>query len=83
MADFNVLHQAMESRGFTRTITSDQGNEYYLPRATYVGKSTSHTKEQILDLAKQAVLQTSKTAEILVVEYSGCTWSNLTPVRKG
>ncbi len=35
LADFNVLHQAMHAKGFSQTITSDDGVEYRLPKATY------------------------------------------------
>jgi environmental stress-induced protein Ves len=80
MADFNVLHQAMASKGFSQTIKSDGNTEYHLPRATYSVK-TSSARSQVLASAKQAVAQTGKTAEILVVEYSGCSWDGLKPVK--
>lgn len=81
MADFNILHQSMTTRGFVQTIKGSDGAEYYLPRATYFISSTSD-RSQILERSKQAVLQTGKIAEILVVEYVGCTWSGLKKVQK-
>lgn len=79
MTDFNVLHQAMEARGFQRTITGSDGKDYYLPRATYFISSSSD-KSQVLASSKQVVAQTGKTGEILVVEYKSCTWSGLKAV---
>jgi len=79
MADFNVLHQAMEACGFERTITGSDGKDYYLPRATYFISSSSD-KSQILASSKQAVSQTGKTGEILVIKYASCTWSGLKEV---
>lgn len=81
LSDFTILHQAMSSMGFSQKISSDDGKEYHLPRATYLGKTSSHTKSQILELAKKAVAQTGKTSEIFVAEYSGATWVGLKPVK--
>ena len=80
MSDFNTLHQAMANKGFSQTIVSDNNAEYHLPRATYLAKTFS-SRSQVLASAKQAVAQTGKTAEILVVEYSGCSRDGLKPVK--
>lgn len=71
----------MSGKGFSQTITADSGKEYYLPRATYLAKTSTHNRSQILEMSKQAVAQTNRTAEILVVEYTGCSWSDLKPVK--
>jgi len=71
----------MKIKGFSQNIISQSGKEYHLPRATYFGESTTHTKSQILELAKQAVSRTGKRAEILVVEHSSSVWSDLAPVK--
>lgn len=81
MADFNLLHQAMQSKGFGHTIRGSDNKEYYLPKATYHANSSSQNRNAILEIAKQAVAQTGKTAEILVVEYVGCVWSGLKEVK--
>lgn len=80
-SDFSILHQAMNSNGFSQTMVFDSGKEYYLPKATYKIKKSSYTVSEILALSKQAVAQTGKTAEILVVEYTSCAVSGLTPVK--
>ena len=81
MSDFDILHRAMAARGFVQTISGSDGNDYYLPRATYHTSSASD-RSQILESCKQAVSQTGKTAEILVANYTGCSWSGLRLVRK-
>jgi len=80
MADFNVLHQAMAKKGFSQIIKSSENTEYHLPRATYTIKTTS-ARSQVLASAKQAVAQTGRSAEILVVEYTACSWDGLKPVK--
>ncbi len=78
--NFEVLHRAMASEGFSRTITSDDGASYHLPRAEY-DIYTTMTRSEVLNSAKRAVTTTGQTAEILVTEASGRTWSGLTPVK--
>jgi len=80
LTDFALLHQAMSNNGFSQTIRASDGKDYYLPKATYLTTSTS-TRSQVLESAKQAVSQTKRTAEILVVEYSGCSFSGLKSVK--
>lgn len=79
-SDFVTLHGMMEGEGFDRFITSDDGVTYHLPRAEY-NISTSGSRSNVLEAAKRAVKGTGKTAEILVTESAGRTWSNLTPVK--
>lgn len=80
MADFDVLHLAMKNKGFSRTIRASDNKDYYLPRATYYTTS-SQSRSSILEIAKQAVAQTGKSGEILVVESAGCSWSGLHEVK--
>ena len=80
MNDFNLLHQAMDNKGFSKIITSDDGRDYYLPKATYLINTTSN-RSRVLEAVKSAVSITRKTAEIIVFEYSSSSWSGLTPVR--
>lgn len=78
-SDFISLHSEMEGRGFRRLITSGEGVTYHLPRAEY-DISTIRSRSEVLDLAKSSVAVTGKTAEILVTESAGRTWSGLTKV---
>lgn len=79
-ADFEILHNAMEMKGFKKTITSNDGVEYHLPRAEY-NISTSSDKSIVLKAAEDAVIKTNKKAEILVTESKSRTWSGLSKVK--
>lgn len=74
--DYEVLHAAMERRGFSRLITSDKGTTYHLPTAEY-NHSGSKTRSQVLDLAKAAASETNKRFAVLVTESNGRTWDGL------
>ena len=75
--DFETLHRAMQSEGFSKLITADGGKTYHLPRGEYT-ISTSKDRSQVLDATKRAVEVTRQSAEILVTESAGRTWSGLT-----
>lgn len=75
--DFTTLHQAMANEGFSKLITSDGGTIYYLPRGEYT-VTTSKSRADVLADVKRAVKATKDSAEILVTESLGRTWSGLT-----
>ena len=75
--DFENLHIYMQKEGFSKLITSDGGKTYHLPRGEY-NILTSKDRSQVLDAAKKAVDATGESAEILVTESAGRTWSGLT-----
>lgn len=77
--NYEALHGYMQSAGFKRTITSDDGTTYHLPDAEYDYSGTA-TKAQVLEKAKAAAARTGKTCSVLVTESSGRTWSGLTKV---
>ncbi len=74
--DFETLHRAMTQKGFGKLITADSGITYHLPRGEYDIQITSD-RSQVLNAAKQAVQTTGQSAEILVTESTGRTWSGL------
>jgi len=74
--DFETLHRAMQSEGFSKLIVSDAGKTYHLPRGEY-DISTSRNYTQVLEAAKRAVAATGQLAEILVTESTRRTWSGL------
>ena len=74
--DYEVLHAAMEQRGFSRQITSDDGVTYHLPTAEY-NYSGSKTRSRVLELAKEAASETNKKYAVLVTESKGRSWSGL------
>lgn len=79
-SDFEILHRAMELSGFKKTIKSNDGTEYHLPRAEY-NISTSVSRSAVLKLAENAAAKTYKKAEILVTESGGVSWSGLDKVK--
>lgn len=75
--DFKILHSAMENEGFSKLITSDNDKVYHLPRGEY-NISTSKDRSQVLKAAERAVQATGESAEILITESLGRSWSGLT-----
>ena len=76
--DYETLHAAMERRGFSRFITSDEDATYHLPTAEYDYKGAK-TRSGILALAKAAANETNRKYAVLVTESKGRTWTGLTP----
>ena len=74
--DYENLHAAMEDAGFSRFITSDDGQTYHLPMAEY-DRSGNLTRSQVLNQAKAAAASTGKNSAILVTESTGRRWSGL------
>ena len=66
----------MERQGFSRQITSDDGNRYDMPWAEYDGTATL-TSMQVLDIAQVAANSTGKTNAILVTEAKSRAWRGL------
>lgn len=77
--DYETLHAEMESRGFSRTIQSNEGVWYHLPPAEY-DFDGNQDRSQVLALAKAAAAVTSKTAALLVTQTTGRTWLGLEKV---
>ena len=75
-ADYNRLHSAMEQRGFSRIITSDDGLRYHLPTAEYLNDHASSI-QSALDAAVQAASMTGRPAAVLVSEAQRLSWNNL------
>lgn len=74
--DYEILHAAMERRGFSRFIKSGDGITYHLPTAeyNYIGSKTS---DEILALSRAAAAETRKKYSVLVTESSGRKWYGL------
>jgi hypothetical protein len=75
-ADYDQLHAAMEQRGFSRRITSDDGRTYQMPWAEYNG-SGNFTSVQIRDIAKAAADSTGKQSAVFVTEAVSRAWVGL------
>lgn len=74
--DYDKLHAAMESNGFSRTITGDNGTVYKLPTATYFGEATA-TAEQVRKHAADAAFATWKSCAVFTCEFVNSSWSGL------
>ncbi len=75
-SDYEVLHAAMERRGFSRYIKSDDGKTYHLPTAEY-NRGGVLTLSQVRDSASAAASETGKTFAVLVTESAGRNWIGL------
>jgi hypothetical protein len=78
-ADYDSLHNAMQMRGFSRQITSDEGHRYHLPWAEYDG-SAALSSTQVLNIAQTAANSTGKRHSVLVTEAKSRAWSGLPKV---
>lgn len=74
--DYGKLHAAMEKKGVTRTIESDDGTVYQLPTAEYNFIGTE-TRKEVLELAKNAAATVRPKYAVLVTQSAGRTWSGL------
>ena len=80
-ADYDQLHAAMEQKGFSRRITSDDdGRTYQMPWAEYNGTGTVNST-QVRDIAKTAADSTGKQNAVFVTEAVSHAWIGL-PVAK-
>jgi hypothetical protein len=79
-ADYDALHKAMETEGFSRLIKSDAGTWYHLPTAEY-NRIAELTRAQVLESAKRAATKTKKSFAVLVTESNGRNWEGLQEVR--
>ena len=77
-ADYDVLHAAMEQKGFSRLITGNDGQTYHMPWAEYNG-SGSLTSAQVRDIARDVANTTGKSNAVLVTESTTRAWVGLTP----
>lgn len=68
--------------GFSRFITSDDGQTYHLPTAEY-DRSGDLTRSQVLSQARAAANSTGRDNAVLVTESKGRTWNGLQKVEGG
>lgn len=77
--DYEKLHIEMGKENFTKTIKSDSGTEYHLPRAEY-NKEGNYTRADVFESAKRAASKVVKKYSVLVTESNGRTWYGLDKV---
>jgi len=78
--DYEILHESMQSEGFTRTITGEHGIEYHLPEAEY-NKTGNFKPEDVRTSAKKAANKTGRKSAILVTASTGSYWTGLDKVK--
>jgi hypothetical protein len=78
--DDELLHTAMEKRGFLPQIQGDDGTSYELPNATYVMQNTDVTLTAAQDLVIAAAAETEFEYSLIVVEFDNTLWTNLEPL---
>lgn len=78
-ADYETLHTAMEAKGFSRQIRSDDGIIYQLPLAEY-NCSGNLDSSHVRDIAREAANSTGKSNAVLVSEAPSRSWIGLQKV---
>jgi hypothetical protein len=75
-SNYEALHGYMETVGFSRTITADDGRKFQLPPAeySYVG---AEAKQQVLEAAKRAAAQTGLNFAVVVTAGESVIWEGL------
>ena len=75
--DYMRLQSAMERRGFSRTIKSDEGIVYVLPDAEYDREDDTLTADLVLNDAIGATRTVTEQFSVLVTEAVRRMWSRL------
>jgi len=68
--DYDSLNEEMETAGFSLTMKTVKGVEYYLPTGEYIIEGGQHTMEKVLEKAKQVAHATMHTHSILVSRFT-------------
>lgn len=74
--DYQALHDAMEAKGFVRTITGDDGKTYKLPNAMYYVSSNLSTS-QICTAANEAANSVWTSCRVFSCEAPSSSWNGL------
>lgn len=73
---YEILHDEMKKKGFTRTIKSTSNKVYYLPSAEYNIKSSLNIDE-VTNIAWEVIKKTNHKGEVLVTEVLSRRWRGL------
>jgi len=77
--DYENLHKAMASAGFSRALLSDNGPAVLLPSGQYFGVGEL-TASQVSEFAQAAALKTKKGFAVFVSDFTNAAWFGLDPV---
>lgn len=75
--DYESLHGSMQSRGYSRTIASDNGVVYKMPTGTYVARNSNAAIDVALSAAGAAAQETGKCSPVIVADWTQVTWQGL------
>lgn len=76
---YDILHKAMESKGFIRTIKDSDGTTYHLLTAEYYAEG-DFTIQDVVNAARSAANETSKKYSVFTSEFTKASWYNLDEV---
>lgn len=76
--EYRLLHGEMATRGFMKSITTDDGREYQMPDGEYIIETTL-TRFQVIERAKQAASANGFSFDVLVLEVVGALQYGLDP----
>lgn len=74
--DYQTLHDAMEAKGFARTIKADNGAVYKMPHAMYYVDSNL-TASQVREHASKAADSVWAKNRVLTCEAPSMSWTGL------
>ena len=77
--DYEVLHDEMAQRGFTRQIQGNDGVEYQLPTGTYVVQDTDATLQTAYNAVEQAAAATEFEYSLIVTDWNNAQFTGLEP----
>jgi hypothetical protein len=75
--DYVRLHASMKQRGYSRTISGEDGVLYQLPGGSYFTTGSSANLEVALRAAVDAAKETGKQSAVMVTDWRAATWSGL------
>jgi hypothetical protein len=75
--DYDRLHTGMQSRGYSRTITSDGGVCSQLPTGTYVATNSNVDLGVALNAAIEAANETGRKSAVVVTDWTAARWNGL------
>lgn len=76
-SDYEKLYEKMELKGFSKFITSNEGEKYELPPAEYNFSSSSKSRAEVRDLAYDIAKSINSRPAVLVTESDGRSWVGL------
>lgn len=74
--DYQILHDAMAQKGFSKYIVDSDGGRFHLPLAEY-NCDFEGDKYDVLAEAEGAAKKVGKKFSILVTKSAGRTWAGL------